>query len=214
MVLYKVPCSIWFSGACRHWSWWVPWLCCHRRCWPGCTASEKCVTSVLLSEQNLNCQLTLWSASNSTNTNTPLDTANWTKADPRQRAYNHMCRMLELLCNAGFSCSWMNSVWKPFVSMKQRERSPALWPLYCALPPGWGSLPAWSASHESSWSGQCADDETVKSGEQAGDNQYAFHIQDLWKFSTYSGMRVNIYRVGKKVWSIQGELLQLFCDMP
>lgn len=43
------------------------------------------------------------------------------------------------------------------ICVRRSDRSPAPWPQRCALPPGWESLPALSASHESSWSGQCAD---------------------------------------------------------
>lgn len=112
---------------------------------------------------------------------------------PRRTAYDHICRMLKLLCNAGFLCSCrMNFVWKPLV---RRGCSPAPWPLYCVRLPGWGSLPAWSASHESSWSGQCADGIRVKSGEKAGENQYASCIWDFWRIyanRAHTGVRVLI----------------------
>lgn len=125
MVLCTVPCSIWFSGACRHWSWWVPWLCCRRRCWLGCTVSDgqEKLQSYISADIWTFCSLwfgtkpklptdSLWCASSSANTTPPLNMPNWTKRDPRRTAHNHICRMLKLLCNAGFPRSRVRIICK------------------------------------------------------------------------------------------------------
>lgn len=44
---FCVPCSIWLSEACHHWTRWGPWLCCHQQCWPGYIASDQRKDSVL-----------------------------------------------------------------------------------------------------------------------------------------------------------------------